>query len=113
MAKASEWAARVEAFRASGKSASEFCRGREYTAKNLHWWVSHFRRHGMPAEAPERPKQVVLARVVRAQGTATLRPPPIVVAIGEARVEIPAGVDGSALCTVLEAVFAAAAGGRS
>lgn len=72
MAKASEWATRVEAWRASGKSASELCRGRKHTAKNLQWWVSHFRRHGGPAEAPERAKHVARARVVRVQGTGPL-----------------------------------------
>src|SRR5688500_1350290 len=101
MAKASEWAARVEAWRASGKSASEFCRGREYSATNLQGWVSHFRRHSIPVEAPGRPKGVALARVVRAQGAGGFRSAAIVVAIGEARVEVPAGVDPSALVPVL------------
>lgn len=111
MAKASEWATRVQAWRASGKSAKEFCEGREYSAKNLLWWSSHFHRNGITIRASE--KSVGLARVVRAPK----EPPPrsgstIVVHVGVVRIEVPAGVDRESLSTVFDALAALAGGPR-
>jgi hypothetical protein len=111
MTKASEWAERVDAWRRSGQRAAEFCKDREYTAKSLQWWSSHLRHQG-PRPAP-RVAGVALARVVR-------RPPamqsslcsPIVVQVGEARVEVASGVDRAALSVVFEALLAATSGAR-
>lgn len=98
MTRAPEWAARLEAWRASGKSANEFCAEHGYSAKNLVWWSSYLRRKA--AAAPKR-RRVMLARVVRKR----VAPPPpaaaIVVQIGSARVEVVAGVDRGALAMVL------------
>lgn len=108
MAKASEWAARVEAWRASGERAADFCQGREYRAKNLQWWSSHLKRGR--ARAGDR---VALARVVRApEATRTPRSSSIVVQLGAARVEVWSGADRAALELVLEALLSAAARGR-
>ena len=111
MTKASEWAERVEAWRRSGQRAAEFCKEREYTAKSLQWWSSHLRRRGpRPASKVAR---VALARVVRRPPAMQSSPcSPIVVQVGEARVEVAAGVDRAALSVVFDALMAAARGVR-
>jgi hypothetical protein len=110
MTKATEWAARLEAWRASGKSANEFCADHGYSAKNLVWWSSHFRRKSSPAAKRQR---VMLARVVRKPRE--VRPASaaaVVVQIGDARVEVPAGADRAVLMLVFEALTATN-GGRA
>lgn len=112
MTKASEWAARVAAWRASGQSASEYCAGREYTGKTLQWWSSRLRRRN-PAGASQRSAEPVrLARVVAATSPGrTISPRGVVVVqVGAVRVEVPHGTDRSTLTTVLEALGVAAAG---
>jgi hypothetical protein len=51
MTKSAEWAARLDAWRASGKNASDFCAEHGYSAKKLVWWSSHFRRKTEPTAA--------------------------------------------------------------
>ena len=110
MTRAPEWAARLEAWRASGKSANEFCAEHGYSAKNLVWWSSYLRRKA--ASAPKR-RRVMLARVVRKRVAATPgRPAAIVVQIREARVEVVAAVDRAALSMVFETLAAAVGRGR-
>jgi hypothetical protein len=108
MTKASEWAQRVAAWRASGLSARDFCRELEYSGKDLQWWSSRLRRIQKPADA----KRVPLARVVRDASA----PPPsassIVVELGGARVQLAAGADHATLVAVFEALRASAGGGR-
>lgn len=109
MAKASEWSKRIEAWRESGESASDFCRGREYSAKSLQWWSWHLNRSGAPSSTISR--RVALARVVRkpapvhASGAST-----IVVHVGAARVEVGTSADRTALATVLEVLLTSSAG---
>jgi hypothetical protein len=104
MTRAIEWAARVEAWRESGLSAHEFCRGREYKGRDLLWWSSHFNRHGKPKGVAT--KAVRLARVIRSDA-GVRRSPPIIVELGGARVEVSAGVDQVALEMVLRALSGA------
>jgi len=104
MTKAVEWAARVEAWRASGKSANEFCAEHGYSAKNLWWWSSHFRRK---SASPAKRQRVVLARVVRKPREVRPALEVVVVKIGEARVEVTAGADHAALALVFETLTSA------
>ena len=97
MTRAPEWAARLEAWRASGKSADEFCAEHGYSAKNLVWWSSYLRRK---VAATPKGRRVKFARVVRKRVAAPA--PAIVVQIGGARVEVVAGADRGALAMVLE-----------
>jgi hypothetical protein len=99
MTRAPEWAARLEAWRASGKSADEFCAGHGYSAKNLVWWSSYLRRK---AAAAPKGRRVKFARVVRKRVAAPPTPAAIIVQIGGARVEVVAGADRGALAMVLE-----------
>ena len=107
MTKAAEWAARLEAWKASGKSANEFCAEHGYSAKNLVWWSSHFRRKASPAAKRQR---VVLARVVRKPREVRPTPAVVVVQIGDARIEVAAGADRAALTLVFETLTATNAG---
>lgn len=108
MAKASEWASRVAAWRASGQKAAEFCSDHGYSPQSLLWWSSHFRRNGTPASSG----QVRLARVVRTPAVVeSTRPRAIVVYMGHGRVEVPAGADPEALQTVLRALASVCTGG--
>ena len=110
MAKASEWAIRVAAWRASGQKATEFCSDKGYSQKSLLWWSSRLRRKGTPSASGD---QVRLARVVRtAASSQAAGTPSIVVHVGRARVEVPAGADIAALGGVLEALSAWEGGQR-
>lgn len=111
MAKASDWAKRVEAWRASGQRASEFCKGREYSAKRLQWWSWHLGRKGVRGSLSSH--AVTLARVVRkpdwerAPNAAA-----IMVHVGAVRVDVTSGADRAALATVLD-VLTSSSGARS
>lgn len=123
MTRASEWAERVEAWRSSGKSAGDYCSGRDYSAKTLQWWASRLRRKKVQAAAQvsevsvaaARPATsdvatVRMARVVR--GLASTSASAVVVQFGSARVEISSGVDRATLALVFEALGVAAGGSR-
>jgi hypothetical protein len=109
-ASASEWAQRVAAWRSSGKSAAAFSDKHGYSAKSLQWWSSELRRRGQAA-LPSEP-EVRLARVVRSRSEAPSSAPSVVVSVGEARVEVRAGVDRATLELVLGALHAAQSGAR-
>jgi hypothetical protein len=104
MTKSAEWAARLEAWRASGKSANDFCAEHGYSAKNLVWWSSHFRRKSAPTAKRQR---VILARVVRKPREVRATPAAVVVQIGDARIEVTAEADRAALALVFEMLTAA------
>ena len=107
---ASEWADRVAAWRASGKSASSFCEQHEYSAKSLQWWSSQLKRR-QEVIASSEPK-MKLARVMRSGGERPSAARSIVVSVGEARVEVPAGADRATLELVFGALREAQAGER-
>jgi hypothetical protein len=95
-----KWAARVERWRASGKSAPEFAQGQGFESSTLRYWASRL-KHLPPSLA----KPVPRVRMVRVRRT----PPPVVagplvVAIGAARVEVRLGFDRALLRQVVEAL---------
>ena len=112
MAKASatEWRERVRAWRSSGLTSKEFCRGRGFAAPTLLWWSSQLTRSQGGGGASER--QVVLARVVRKGSLheVTSRAS-IKLEVGGARVEVAPGTDRATLSMVLETLRDAALGG--
>jgi transposase len=107
---ASEWAERIAEWRASGKSAAAFCEMREYSAKSLQWWSSQLKRRGQLAASSE--AQVKLARVMRDRRDTRSSAQSIVVLVGEARVEVPAGADRATLDLVFGVLREAQAGMR-
>jgi transposase len=110
MTNESEWPARVSAWRASGKSAREFCVDKDYSATTLYWWASRLKRDG---QAKPRHKPMRLARVVRKAPEEASKHAPIVLQIGPARLEIGRGADQTTLSNVLLALAQTPwAGGR-
>jgi hypothetical protein len=101
MSKEADWPARVEAWRSSGMSAGEFCKGREYSATTLYWWSSQLKR---AAARALRGQRMPMARVMRKADKPSAKSSPIVVQVGQARVEVTADVDRDALSVVLEAL---------
>ena len=112
MEKRDVWSARVREWRTSGKSLSEFCRGREFSAQGLGYWVKR-----VEASEPSAPgtKSVRLARVVRTRdGAPVEQTSPVtglrsaatqclVIEAGALRLHVPESVE----CTRLEAVLIA------
>jgi hypothetical protein len=94
---------------ASGKTAREFCRGRDYAAGRLLWWSSDLKRRGITQPSED---AVALTRVIR-KPDARLQSFAVVVHLGSVRIEVPAGADRATVSTVLEVLSARAeAGGR-
>ena len=101
MTAATKWAARVEAWRASGQSAREFAAGRGFAEGTLRYWASRLRS---PA-AESAKSEVRIARVVRLSPAATADTP-IVIELGVARVGVRRGFDREVLVAVLETLGA-------
>ena len=111
MSSKAEWTKRVEAWAASGKSAREFCEGRDYSPKSLQWWG--WRLRGARRAKGVRNEPLRFARVVRKRSgvaAASTSTAVLVVHVGGARVEIGAPVDRTALATVLDALLATSGG---
>ena len=101
------WEQRVAAWRASGESAQKFAEGRDYTVHMLRYWARRIDEEAAAASAPS----IRLARVVRAPAEAaalpraTARQPTgaaLVLEVGGARVQVPAGFERATLRAVLE-----------
>lgn len=105
MTKAAEWADRVRRWRASGQRSREFCEGKSYSAKNLLWWSSHFRRNGFPVTSTG--SSVALARVVRRADAlvttqAAIAGGGVVIELSGVSVRVGAGVDRATLAMVVD-----------
>lgn len=116
------WAARVREWRESGETAAQFSSGRGFAAGTLKGWATRLRhaeaapstwpRRGRPPTSPAPaavtpPKSVTLARVVRAEPSATPVTPtrvPIDVLVGDVRVRVEPGADEAALRLVFRAL---------
>jgi hypothetical protein len=114
MTKAAEWAGRVKQWRASGMRSKEFCEERGYSATNLLWWSSHFRRNGFPA-ASAASGSVTLARVVRRAEVAERSAPrgaarAVVIELAGARIAVDAGADRATVAMVLDVLRSHASG---
>jgi len=92
-----KWAARVEAWRRSGESATVFAEGQEFSASALRYWKSRLRRLQGSRD------NVRIARVVRTgpPGAAVVDTP-VVVELGPARIGVRRGFDADTLRGVLE-----------
>jgi hypothetical protein len=101
----SKWAERVKEWRASGQSAPEYARGREFKESTLRWWASRLDRGatrtpvaGKPRTAsPVRMAHVVRAAAKPARASLTVR-------VGAAQVEVGAGFDRALLRELIEAL---------
>lgn len=112
MAKSEEWQQR-EAWRASGKSAAEFCSGEAYTAKSLRWWAWHFGDQERK-KASARATKPRFARVIAKRGVAKRTTDvPVVVHLAGARVEIGAGAERAVVSMVFETLRSSSVGDRA
>jgi len=112
MTKSEAWRERVAAWRASGKSAAEFCSGQEFTAKSLQWWAWHFGAK-KPKKQPATSK-LGFARVIAKPDVVKSRSEAsVIVLVGGARIEIGSGADRAMVSMVLESLRAPSAGGRA
>jgi hypothetical protein len=116
MAEASEWASRVAAWRSSGETSEEFCKGRDFTPGGLRHWAHRLgktrpynkRRTPARAEAGE----IRLARVERVRIAAATHAPEesgdasLTIELGAARVVVRSGFDHATLAAVLDVLDA-------
>jgi hypothetical protein len=116
MEKRELWGVRVRDWRASGKSMSEFSRGKEFTVAGLSYWVKRFASDAAPSA-----KSLRLVRVVRTQRRSARAEPALpdtprtvtagpwlVIEAGDLRVHVTERLDGGRLEAVLIAVGRAA-----
>ena len=97
----------MAAWRASGESAQKFAEGRDYTVHMLRYWAGRVKEEAAVPSAPS----IRLARVVRAPKEAAPQPfeaarqptgAALVLEVGGARVQVPAGFERATLRAVLE-----------
>ena len=100
----------MAAWRASGESAQKFAEGRDYTVHMLRYWARRIDEEQAALAASSEPS-IRLARVVRAPKEAAPHPfeaarqptgAALVLEVGGARVQVPAGFERATLRAVLE-----------
>jgi hypothetical protein len=99
-----KWSERVQAWRASGKTAEEYASAFEFQASTLRYWASRLK-----TESAEKP--VVMARVVRRRSRALVVQPvgadvqsEVAVEVGRARIIVRRGFDAELLRQVAAAL---------
>ncbi len=95
-----KWAERVAGWKVSGQTASAFCKGKDFSASGLRYWISRLGKGGPGAGKPE----VRLARVVRGARSGAEGETPILIEVGGARLGVRRGFDPETLRAVLEAL---------
>jgi hypothetical protein len=112
MAKASEWAARVAEWRASGVTAKDFCAGRGYAPSSLLGWSSRLGREKKRSEQTRAKRSTVrFARVVRSGPHRSAEvPAALLVEVGGARIHVNGRADSEALRAVFDALRLSARG---
>jgi hypothetical protein len=93
-----KWAERVAGWKASGQTASAFCKGKDFSASGLRYWISRLGKGEPEEEKPE----VRLARVVRRARPGAAVEIPILIEVGGARVGVRRGFDPEVLRAVLD-----------
>lgn len=113
MARASEWAERVTAWRRSGLRSEQFAERHSLSARSLLWWSSHFRRHGLPSGTGG--GRVTLARVVRRADPVQSTGPTgaVVIELHDARVVVGAGAEAATVMMAIAALRASSVQERS
>jgi hypothetical protein len=93
-----KWTERVAGWKASGQTASAFCKGKDFSASGLRYWISRLGKGESGVVKPE----VRLARVVRGARTGEPGETPILVEVGGARLGVRRGFDPETLRAVLD-----------
>ena len=111
MADTTTWRKRVAAWRASGLSASEFCKGRDFGAGTLYWWSSRLGREATVVTAPRLARVILATRLTATVGmrspVPSLVPSSIIIEVRGARVVVSSGTDAATLSLVLDALAVA------
>jgi hypothetical protein len=97
------------AWRRSGQTGDEFCRGEGYSAGLLRHWawrlgLTHQRRHAGARSETAAPRLARVVRVPAAAQSMAERRGAIRIQLAGAQVEVSAGADGATLTTVLRAL---------
>jgi hypothetical protein len=93
-----KWAERVAGWKASGQTASAFCKGKDFSASGLRYWISRLGKGEPGAAKPE----VRLARVVRGARSGAAAETPILIEVRGARLGVRRGFDPETLQAVLD-----------
>lgn len=110
MSKQAQWAERVSAWRASGKTLSEFAEGQAYKASTLQWWERKLRRSQQSSRSTMRPEATAVARSTGPVRMARVAPVPrapyasILVEVSGARVVVQRGFDAELFYEVVAAL---------
>jgi len=91
------WVKRVEQWQRSGLSSEAFAAGKGFTGAGLRHMAHRIRCESRGARVPE----IALARVVTSSSTPA-NEPPVVVDLGDVRVEVRRGASREALALVLD-----------
>ena len=104
------WAERVEEWRESGKSASEFAADKPYASSTLQWAASRLKRgprrgrkRRVSAEGASVAREIPMAKVVRRSRRETTVGD-LVIEIAGARIAVRQGFDGALLGEVVRAL---------
>ena len=97
-----QWTGHVEAWRASGSSAREYCSRRGLKVSGLWHWSSRLRREaGEKPHAPSEEARFARVRTTKAASPRAAAQSPLFVHVGEVRVEVAGDFDAEALRRVL------------
>ena len=94
---------RVGEWRASGKTAADFCEGREYLASTLRFWSSHLNCTKSGQRSVQSTTQLRMARV-QVERPPAAEAPELIIELRGARVAVARGADTVTLMMVLEAI---------
>jgi hypothetical protein len=97
-----KWSERVRDWRASGRSAEAYAKGREFKGSTLRFWGSHLRRAGSSASAESGATPGV--RMLRVVARSTPTEGTIEVIVGAARIVVRSGFDSGLLRQVVAAL---------
>ena len=113
---AEKWAEVVSAWEASGQSARSFAEQREVGEAALRWWKGELARRNRrepPRHSPgpgRNREQIALAKVIRegeqAPSSAKTMTPPVVIAVGAARILVERDFDARMLRAIVDALGA-------
>ncbi|WP_121640688.1 hypothetical protein [Virgibacillus sp. Bac330] len=98
-----EWKARYDAWKESGQSISEWCRGKEIKTHQMYYWVQQFREHGKTSIKKSASRETRWLTVQ--MGDSPLVPPhekePIFIHVGSTSIEVRSGTDMNLLSDII------------
>jgi transposase len=107
-----KWAERIRRWRASGKTAKAFAAGQGFEGSTLRYWASELKKRRAvkstkPVAVPPAPPKPVAAprvRLLRVHPVRRSITEPMVISVGDARIEVRRGFDRALLREVVSAL---------